>query len=119
MSQATDWRAETRDIIESLLNDGSNPDAEYTIEHHFSGQNFARLEKAAVDCFKAGYEVTDAEELTLERGQTLLCFDAVAGSALDEEQIMQQIEELLPIAEKYGIDYDGWGTYFEEGEEEE
>ena len=70
-----------------------------------------------MDCFNAGYAVTDAEELTLERGQTLLCFDAVADSALDEEQIMQQIAELLPIAEKYGVDYDGWGTYFEESEE--
>lgn len=114
MSEQMDWREETRNIIESLLEDGSNPEAEYTIEHHFSGQDFSRLEKAAVDCFKAGFEVTDAEELTLERGQVLLCFDAVKDCALDEEPIMQQIALLLPIAEKYGIDYDGWGTYFEE-----
>ena len=24
------------------------------------------------------------------------------------------IEKMLPILEKYGVDYDGWGTYFQE-----
>ncbi|MBM7455482.1 hypothetical protein HNR62_001344 [Oceanisphaera litoralis] len=114
MTEQQDWREETREIITSLLEDGSNPEVEYTIEHHFSGQDFDRLEKAAVDCFKAEFEVTDAEELTLERGQTLLCFDAVKEGPLTEEAIMAQIEQLLPIARKYGIEYDGWGTYFEE-----
>ncbi|PSJ40029.1 ribonuclease E inhibitor RraB [Zobellella taiwanensis] len=114
MSEQQDWREETREIIASLLEDGSNPDVQYTIEHHFSGQDFNRLEKAAVDCFKAGFEVTDAEELTLERGQLLLCFDAIKDGALTEDAIMAQIEQLLPIAAKYGIEYDGWGTYFEE-----
>ncbi|WP_445401304.1 ribonuclease E inhibitor RraB [Zobellella sp. An-6] len=114
MTEQQDWREETREIIASLLEDGSNPDAEYTIEHHFSGQDFNRLEKAAVDCFKAGFEVTDAEELTLERGQVLLCFDAVKDGPLTEEAIMAQVEQLLPIAARYGIEYDGWGTYFEE-----
>jgi regulator of ribonuclease activity B len=114
MTEQQDWREETREIITSLLEDGSNPEVEYTIEHHFSGQDFNRLEKAAVDCFKAEFEVTDAEELTLERGQTLLCFDAIKEGPLNEEAIMAQIEQLLPIAQKYGIEYDGWGTYFEE-----
>lgn len=27
--------AENRDIVQALLDDGSEPDAEYTIEHHF------------------------------------------------------------------------------------
>ena len=114
MSEPIDWQQETRDIIQSLLEDGSNPDAQYTIEHHFSGADFNRLEKAAVDCFKAGFEVTDAEELTLERGQTLLCFDAIGDAPLTEAAIGEQIQQLLPIAAKYGIEYDGWGTYFEE-----
>lgn len=114
MTEQHNWREETREIITSLLEDGSNPDVEYTIEHHFSGQDFNRLEKAAVDCFKAEFEVSDAEELTLERGQAILCFDAIKEGPLAEEAIMAQIEQLLPIAEKYGIEYDGWGTYFEE-----
>ncbi|NLJ92715.1 MAG: ribonuclease E inhibitor B, partial [Aeromonadales bacterium] len=34
--------------------------------------------------------------------------------ALDEAAIMQQIEMLLEIAAKHGVEYDGWGTYFED-----
>lgn len=109
-----DWQQETQEIIASLLEDGSQPSALYTIEHHFAGQDFNRLEKAALDCFKADFEVTDAEELSLENGQTLLCFDAISEGTLDEVVIMQQVEKLLEIAAKHGVEYDGWGTYFEE-----
>lgn len=51
-SQLKAQLAENRDIVQALLDDGSEPDAEYTIEHHFSSSNFDRLEKAAVDAFK-------------------------------------------------------------------
>ena len=114
MTDQQHWQEETREIISSLLADGSNPEVDYTIEHHFSGPDFNRLEKAAVDCFKAGFEATDAEELTLEDGQTILCFDAIKEGPLNEAAIMLHIEQLLKIAEKYGVEYDGWGTYFEE-----
>ena len=55
-------REETRLIIEELLEDGSDPDALYTIEHHFSADDFDALEKMAVEAFKLGYEVTEPEE---------------------------------------------------------
>ena len=45
-------REETRLIIEELLEDGSDPDALYTIEHHFSADDFDALEKMAVEAFK-------------------------------------------------------------------
>ena len=38
-------REETRAIIAELLEDGSDPDAQYTIEHHFSSENYDKLEK--------------------------------------------------------------------------
>ena len=38
-------REETRAIIEELLEDGSDPDALYTIEHHLSSDSFDALEK--------------------------------------------------------------------------
>ena len=41
-------REETRLIIEELLEDGSDPDALYTIEHHLSADDFETLEKVAV-----------------------------------------------------------------------
>ncbi|WP_174664631.1 MULTISPECIES: ribonuclease E inhibitor RraB [Oceanisphaera] len=114
MSELQHWQDETNEIITSLLEDGSNPTALYTLEHHFSGQDFDKLEKAALDCFKLEYEVTDAEEIALETGQTLLSFDAITDGPLELAAIMEQINELLPIAQKYGLEYDGWGTYFEE-----
>ncbi len=58
-------REETRLIIEELLEDGSDPDALYTIEHHLC-RRFRNPEKVAVEAFKLGYEVTEPEELEVE-----------------------------------------------------
>ena len=80
-------REETRAIIEELLEDGSDPDALYTIEHHLSSDSFDALEKAAVDAFKLGYEVTDPEELELEDGTTVMCVDILSELALNPELI--------------------------------
>ena len=108
-------REETRLIIEELLEDGSDPDALYTIEHHFSAEKFEVLEKAAVEAFKLGYEVTDAEELEVEDGQLLMCCDV----GLNPEVIDAQVEQLVALAEKCGVNYDGWGTYFEDPDGED
>ena len=105
---------ETQDIIEAIIDDGSNPDAVYMIEHHISCTDFDVLEKAAVACFKKGYEVTDPEELELEDGSIILSFDVTIEMNLDEEAIIEDVEKLLKIAQSFNIDYDGWGTYPEE-----
>ncbi|UTV27376.1 ribonuclease E inhibitor RraB [Photobacterium atrarenae] len=115
-------KEETREIIEALLEDGSDPDALYSIEHHFSADTFEELEAAAVEAFKMGFEVMEAEELELapeDGGGKVVCFDAVMESALNAELIDAQAEKLIQLAEKHNIDYDGWGTYFESGEEDE
>lgn len=104
--------AENRDIVQALLDDGSEPDAEYTIEHHFSSSNFERLEKAAVDAFKLGFEVNDAEEMELEDGSVIFCFDAIAYHKLEVPLLDKATEQLLQLAAKQKVDYDGWGTYF-------
>ncbi|MDF0534746.1 ribonuclease E inhibitor RraB [Shewanella yunxiaonensis] len=110
-------KQENRDIVESLLDDGSDADAEYTIEHHFSSSDFDRLEKAAVDAFKLGFEVNDAEEVELDDGDVLFCFDAIAYHSLDVALLDQACEQLLALAAKHKVDYDGWGTYFMGDEE--
>lgn len=110
---------ETRLIIEELLEDGSDPDALYAIEHHLSADDFALLEKAAVEAFKMGYEVTDAEELEVENGVMLMCCDVISESALNAELIDAQVEQLMQLAEKMGVNYDGWGTYFEDPDAED
>ncbi|QHM73732.1 ribonuclease E inhibitor RraB [Mixta intestinalis] len=114
-------REETRAIIEELLEDGSDPDALYTIEHHLSCDSFDALEKAAVDAFKLGYEVTEPEELELEDGTTVMCVDILSELALNVDLIDAQVEQLVNLAGKHNVDYDGWGTYFEDpdGEDEE
>ena len=61
MSDLIELQNETREIITDLLNDGSDPDALYIIEHHISHHNFDLLEKIAMEAFKAGYEVSEAE----------------------------------------------------------
>ncbi|CNE32361.1 MULTISPECIES: ribonuclease E inhibitor RraB [Yersinia] len=107
-------RDETRLIIEELLDDGSDPDALYTIEHHLSAEKFEVLEKAAVEAFKLGYEVTDAEELEVEDGSVVMCCDVISEVALNAEIIDAQVEQLIALAEKCGVNYDGWGTYYED-----
>ncbi|OCH13170.1 MULTISPECIES: ribonuclease E inhibitor RraB [unclassified Aliivibrio] len=111
-------KAETREIIESLKADGSEPDALYAIEHHLMAEDFKALENAVVEAFKMGFEVLEAEELEDEDGAKILCCDAVMDSALNAEVIDAQVEKLVQLAEKFDIIYDGWGTYYE-GEDAE
>ena len=119
MTTINEWREETDSIINELLEDGSNPESEYTIEHHFACHNFDRLEKLAVDLFKADFEVTDAEELELEDGTLLMCCDVISEVGLNAEVIDTQVEQLMNLAEKMNVNYDGWGTYFEDPNGEE
>ncbi|MGF1774683.1 ribonuclease E inhibitor RraB [Vibrio maritimus] len=106
-------KEETRDIIQALIEDGSDPEALYEIEHHLFAEDFDRLEKAVVEAFKMGFEVLEAEETEDEDGNKLLCCDATMESTLNAEQIDAQVEKLVQLAEKYDIIYDGWGTYYE------
>ena len=114
-----EWYEFNQETIDALLEDGSQADADYTIEHNFASTDFDVLEKAAVDAFKAGFEVTDAEELILDDGETIFCFDAVAERKLDIEKLNADSDTLLKIADKHDVTYDGWGTYFEPREEGE
>lgn len=107
-----EWYEFNQETIEALLEDGSQADAVYTIEHHLASSDFDILEKAAVDAFKAGFEVTDAEELMLDDGGTIFCFDAIVERKLDQEALNKDSDALLKIADKHNVHYDGWGTYF-------
>lgn len=119
MSVLTALQQETREIIDQLLNDGSDPDALYIIEHHVSHHDFDKLEKIAVDAFKLGYEVSEAEELENEDGVEVYCFDIISEIELKAELIDTQQVELLPLIKKHQGTYDGWGTYFEDPNDDE
>lgn len=107
------WQEFTEDTIGALLEDGSDPDALYTIEHHFYDKDFAKLEKLAVELFKLGYEVTDAEEVEFEDGGNAWVFDAIREQSLDADSIVTDAIRLEELAHKHKVEYDGWGTYFE------
>ena len=106
-------KEDTRDIIQALLEDGSDPEALYEIEHHLFAEDFDTLEKAVVEAFKMGFEVLEAEETEDGDGNKLLCCDATMQSTLNAEAIDEQAAKLINLAEKYDIIYDGWGTYYE------
>ena len=112
-----EWYEFNQETIDALLEDGSQADADYAIEHHFASTDFDVLEKAAVDAFKAGFEVSDAEELVLDDGEEVFCFDAVVERKLDINLLNEDIDKLLKIADKHDVTYDGWGTYFEPRED--
>ncbi|OCG70705.1 hypothetical protein A9G43_07145 [Gilliamella sp. Occ3-1] len=106
---------DTSTIIEELLEDGSDPHALYIIEHHISSQNFDKLEKVAVEAYKLGYEATDPDEDIDDAGNVVIAFDIVTESPLNAELINAQIAEIIALTTQFGVTYDGWGTYFEDG----
>ena len=109
---------DTNAIIEELLEDGSDPHALYIIEHHISSQNFDLLEKVAVEAYKLGYEATDPDEDVDDTGNIVIGFDIVAESPLNAELINAQIAEIITLTNQFGVNYDGWGTYFEDGSDD-
>jgi regulator of ribonuclease activity B len=110
---------DTNAIIEELLEDGSDPHALYIIEHHVSSQNFDKLEKVAVEAYKLGYEATDPDEDVDDAGNVVIAFDIVTESPLKAELINAQIAEIINLTAQFGVNYDGWGTYFEDGNDDD
>lgn len=109
----------SQDTVTALLEDGIDPELEFDIEHHVVSDNFDKLEKAAVELVKAGYYVDDAEEFDTEDGQVCYYFAAVSESTIDEEVLAEQTRQVCEIAEAAGVEYDGWGTYLGDDEEDE
>ncbi|OCG73227.1 ribonuclease E inhibitor RraB [Gilliamella sp. Occ4-3] len=110
---------DTSTIIEELLEDGSDPHALYIIEHHISSQHFDKLEKVAVEAYKLGYEATDPDEDIDDAGNVIIAFDIVTESSLNAELINAQIAEIIALTTQFGVTYDGWGTYFEDGNDDD
>ncbi|MCF6438935.1 ribonuclease E inhibitor RraB [Pseudoalteromonas luteoviolacea] len=108
------WQEISEDIVESLLEDGSNPEKLYEVEHHFVCENFDKLEEAALAAFKLGYDVEEPAELELEDGGKIWGFDIVVEAELNAEVIMEDVTKLVTIAQQTGVEYDGWGTYFQD-----
>ena len=78
----------------------ANPDALYIIEHHIAHYDFDTLEKIAVDAFKAGYEVSEAEEFEDENGKVIFCFDIISEVELKPEIIDATTKKNFTIVTK-------------------
>ncbi|TKB46892.1 ribonuclease E inhibitor RraB [Thalassotalea mangrovi] len=113
-SELQQWLEHTSVLIDELLEDGSNPEAVHTIEHHFASEDFTTLENAAVAAFKLGFEVQEPEQAELEGGGTIFCFDIITEQYLEEDVLLEETRSMFALAQKHNLDYDGWGTYFEE-----
>lgn len=108
------WIEHSENLISDLIADGSNEEVHHTIEHHFSSSDFEQLEKAAVTAFKMGYEVEEPEEAELETGEKVFAFDIVTEQPLELDIIVDESRAMFELAKQCQVDYDGWGTYFEE-----
>lgn len=108
------WFSHTETLVSELLADGTNDEVYHTIEHHFASSDFELLEKTAIAAFKLGLEIEDPEEAELENGDKVFAFDIVTEQMLDVDLIKTETKVMFELAKKCKVDYDGWGTYFEE-----
>ena len=108
------WFEHTDALLGELLADGTNDDVYHTIEHHFASENFDLLEKAAIAAFKLGLEIEEPEEAELENGDKVFAFDIVTEQMLNAEVLRVETQKMFELAQQCQVDYDGWGTYFEE-----
>ncbi len=49
----------------------------------------------------------------------MLCCDVISELPLEAELIDAQVEQLVMLAKEHDVDYDGWGTYFEDPNDED
>ncbi len=110
---------EASEVLSEMRTDGFDlNEDDYLIEHHFACRDFAKLEKLAVDLDGLGYDVGEADELQDMRNRVIFCFDALKETALSESIIKAQLEEIIPLASKYGVEYDGWGIPMDDYEDD-
>ena len=108
------WLAHTEQLVTELLEDGTNDEVYHTIEHHFASEDFDLLEKAAITAFKLGLEIEEPEEAETESGEKVFAFDIVTEQMLNIQVLQAEAKKMFELAKSCNIDYDGWGTYFEE-----
>ena len=113
MNESLVTRSRNDDVFESYSTLSSfKKDRKQCIRDSY--KDFKQLEEAALAAFKLGYDVEDPAELELEDGSKIWGFDVVVESELDTDVIMEDVDKLSALALNHGVEYDGWGTYFQE-----
>lgn len=89
-------------VVRLLLEDGSDPSKEHALEFVFTGEE-SGLRKAARSLKKRGY----VEQVPPDAESQIVM---VKKMVLDEDAIIAESQAHTELAEKCGIDYDGWGA---------
>lgn len=110
--------AQSDETVDVLIEAGLEADEELEIEHHLVSADFSKLEKAAVELVKLGYHVEDAEEFDLDDGQPAYYFAALTYCVADKAILAAQTREITAVANACSVEYDGWGTFIGDEEEE-
>ncbi|WP_194757278.1 ribonuclease E inhibitor RraB [Aliidiomarina indica] len=110
--------AQSDETVEAILEAGFDADLELEIEHHLVSTDFSKLEKAAVELVKLGYHVEDAEEFQLDDGKPCFYFAAITECLPDQQTLAEQTREICKVADACQVEYDGWGTFLGDEEEE-
>ena len=92
-----------RDVVDSLIESGSNPRKLHTLDYAFQGEAKG-LKRLAKKLMKRGYKAAgdlDYDSGTIELSKRL---------KLDLELIVQESLENFQTAEKEGVEFVGWGA---------
>lgn len=89
-------------VLRVLREAGSNPEKVHALDFVFCGDEYG-LRRAAQGLEQRGYL-----EGTMNFGEGQIVM--VKRMLLDEEAILAESQDLLKLAEEYGIHYDGWGA---------
>jgi len=90
-------------VVRSLIEAGSDPEKEHALEFVFTGEA-PSLRKAARRLKDRGYVEQAPTDVT--EGEIVM----VKKMVLDEEAIIAESQANAELAEKCGINYDGWGA---------
>ena len=64
--------------------------------------------------WEAEFKIPFANFRFVETGQQIWGFDVVVEAELDVDVIMEDVDKLAALAIECRVEYDGWGTYFQE-----
>ena len=112
IDQINKQRENDRLTLKALADAGSNLCVPHEIEHHFVSSSKASLEAILNKGRLFGYKV---EKIQVIGNGEYFSIDLKKFIVPDANNIFKDSEEMLRLAEKYQVEYDGWGTSVENG----
>jgi regulator of RNase E activity RraB len=98
-----------REVIRELSKAGSNLSKPHRIEFHFVGYVEAKVMALADEGRKAGYSVSSVDSMADKDARKYWYFDLIQDVVLTERNIFGHTAMMTKLANKYGVEFDGWG----------